>query len=104
MTPGMRGKARCSCRLRERVGSGNAPISRPSGESHGTALAGMHRNLFHVKMALAKIIQGPVCGSKPNNPFRYISLPRTDKEGRVSSFPCNLLKELQLPDFSQRVI
>jgi len=104
MKPGMRGKARCSHRLRERVGNDNAPVSKPSGENHWTALAGMHRNLLHVKTDVAQVIQEPVRGSEPKNPFRYIGLPRTNEEGRVSSFPCNLLKELQSPDFSQRVI
>lgn len=104
MNPGMRGKARCSHRLRERVGNDNAPISKPCGENHGTALAGMHRDLLYVKMDVAKVIREPVRGSEPNHAFRYISLPRTNEEGRVSSLPCNLLKELQLPDFSQRVI
>jgi len=100
----MTGKARCSRLLSEQAGNDNAPVARPSGETYGTALAVIHRNLLDVKMDLAKVVQESVRGSKPNNPFGYVKMPRANERGRASSCPCNLPKELRLPDFSQTVI
>jgi len=68
MSPGMRGKARCSRLLHEQVGNENVPMARPSGETHGTALAAIHRNLLDLKMDLTKVIQEPVRGSRPKTP------------------------------------